>query len=200
VRSYEVFFRDYVNPFMRDRGFVRKGRTYRRYADLRDCAVVHFQASQGSYPGHYAFFVNIAVVPRPWHEFAAGGLNHAAVDKEPDAHGSYMRRLAPPPASYSWSVTDVENFASEWQQLEGPLSAAVAQLVALLDRGAFVSYCESGGRHVYPSREVVVAVLLADSADADTLEELLVAIDSAYGGWPEFTSFMRARIAARSTS
>jgi hypothetical protein len=204
VRPYEPFYRDYANPFLRDRGFVRKGRTYRRYADNGDCAVVHFQASEASYAGHHAFFINVAVVPRPWHEY--GPVHYAfhhpqsppAAEKEPDAAtgGMYWRRVDPPPGCYSWSVTDAENFALEWRQLEGPLSAEVGQLVALLDRDTFVSYCLNGGGYIFPYREVVLAVLLSDSADASKLEELLLAIDAKGSDWP-FTTSHGTRAAPR---
>lgn len=65
-RSKTILFDRYVTPFLAEHGFVRDGRTYRRFNDLGDCVMVDFQPSGAATRYEYVFYVNLCATPRPW--------------------------------------------------------------------------------------------------------------------------------------
>jgi hypothetical protein len=149
VTVQDVFFRSYVNPFFKERGFRRKGRNYRLTAVNGDTAVVHFQASAGSFPGHYVFYVNVGVLPKPWQELTAYDYARRGLspDKEPNvANGLYWTRVDPPGEELQWLLDDELMLPLVWlDHLEPALSDQVSLLAALLDRDYFLAYYENGG-------------------------------------------------------
>jgi hypothetical protein len=160
VAAQQAFYRDYVNPFFRAQGFVRAGRTYRRFAPNGDAVVVNFQGSVGSWDERYEYFINVGAHPRPWQERLADG-NGGPIRGEPSGHrGMYHRRILG-----TCYVTDEAGLPAAWQRIEEPLANEVGFLVWLLDRDNFIAFVEGGGRPVYPSHETALSILRTDSFD-----------------------------------
>jgi hypothetical protein len=178
MATRDDFFREYVNPFFKTRGFIRKGRTYRRTETDGDAAVVHFQASTGCGAGEYLFYINLSVSPEPWSAYVNESQARRGQPAFAEPHvmnGLYCRRVNPP-NGFQWKVTDEQGAEAAWHVLEPELSTALAQAVLLLDRATFVAYVEAGGRDVYRGPAVTRAMLRAASADADEMAELLAAV------------------------
>src|SRR5262245_38311098 len=98
------FFREYADPILDAHGFTKKGRTYRRRADNGDTAVVEFQASSGSFPAEYLFYINLAVVPVPWLEWFAHRLQWSSFVEASASHGLYEDRLRVNGFQDRWSI------------------------------------------------------------------------------------------------
>jgi hypothetical protein len=190
----DAFFREYVDPFFKERGFTRKGRTYRVTAENGDVVFAHFWSPPGSLSDDYKFHVVIGVSPEPWqdlvrqHQLARGRRPAAEVGMG----SALFRYRIPPPDGDRWHVTESAGPAAAWEALLGPLSTAVRDAVSFLDRESLLAYKEGGGIHVDAVLDQVRLVLRVDSASDAELEELLATVDRKYHD-TEFINWARSR-------
>jgi hypothetical protein len=198
ANARDALFREYINPYFRGRGFTRQGRVYRRTNDGGDMAVVQFQASSGSTADSYRFYVNIAVIPKPWQDFLDfDAVQHSAQPRPPDgSRGMYWRRVQGSPERDIWAIDDLSSMPAVWRRLEGPLSADVSQAIALLDHEALLAYAEHGGRDVQVRPELLRAFLLVDSANAATVERVIEDLEQSPKRADE-VAWLRSRFADR---
>lgn len=187
----DEFYQAYVNPFFRSRGFKRKGRAYRRIEANGDTAIFNFQTSSGSMPGRYVFFINVGISHAPWFDYAnevriqQGGARL----REPQVMDSPYEYRLNPPEGYEWIVTE-DSAAAVWQSLELILEDAVSQTLRLLDRSEFLNYVNRGGRNVSSTPAILNALLRADSANDEEMEQLVASARDAAPHDVDFAAWM----------
>jgi hypothetical protein len=139
-----AFFNEFVNPLMRECGFERDRRIFRRFNERRDCVFVEFQTvrSFGGFVG-YKCYVIPAVAPRPWLEWHASGGRPVDFDR-PDQTLAFHQRLAEPDTagrgdSHLWIVDSVESVPRVGSLLVKALRPWLEELSGMLDRDHLVT-------------------------------------------------------------
>ena len=133
-----ILFDHHLTPLLTGRGYRRDRRTYRRFNRQDDCAIVNFEPATNRPRGRYQFYVNFAVVPRPWVNWVADAMATMDPDRPGVAAGMLTSRLDGPLAGGRWEISSPESAEACAAELATRLPARLDNLDALLDRPTFL--------------------------------------------------------------
>ncbi|HEX5598102.1 MAG TPA: DUF4304 domain-containing protein, partial [Micromonosporaceae bacterium] len=190
---------DYLAPVLKETGFRRRGRVFRRFAENCDAVVVRVQTSSGTWPGEAEFYVNVALVPVPWLEWMRKPGNPADLVDPDDAEGVLSARVTRPNSGLflndSWLCKPDE--VDEC----GPVVAAatkklVSEYLPLLDRHEFLRRLETKSPlpGVCPERAVQTILYLDGQRWADARR--VIDDIAAYQPDSPFVAWVHARLSA----
>ncbi len=169
-----------MSPVLREAGFKRQGRWFRRENDRGDVASVYVQPFRlGVHDAE--FFVNLYVLPKIWRDFTARKGSSEAM-------GLWQDRLRVPGRlplrADHWSF-DLSDEAAG-RLLTDTLAARLPELLALLDPHVLLDYARTApqapGRKITVHRGMSVAALLASLGPSDELDRLLRELAQEPGG------------------
>jgi hypothetical protein len=89
----DIVIKNHVVPVLKDAGFVKSGKTFRRTASNGDVAVIDFQRSAGSWRDRIIFFVNLAAVPVTQHDWLCRDSPVIRARKPSSAAGLWRERV-----------------------------------------------------------------------------------------------------------
>lgn len=205
--TLDAFLSTYITPELQPLGFKKTRRTYRLVADNGDQVLVEAQKSDSPPDGGVSFYINIAVVPKPYFEVAAFIFERRfgrKYQEVPSTEGGLVSdRLASDPAvaypssgrftDKRWYFRDEESAKLCAEHLVGKLTTyAIPVLTQLLDRKRLRAYVAEADRGV-PFRALTGArvdiALLIDEGFSPELDAALERVrsgrDSAAAEWAE---------------
>jgi hypothetical protein len=208
VNLLDTVIKDHVAPVLKEAGFAKSGKTFRRTADNGDVAVIEFQRSAGSLDDRIIFFVNLAAVPVPQHDWLYHDAPAARARKPSSAAGLWRQRiLAPdelnadresPWRSERWLIDGPSSVDAVGSTLAHVLTTeAIPMLIKLLDRKLFLELALDPAKPLGTLWGDAPALLLVDaepSGERDTAIAAAIARDPE----GEFAAWLRERVAQRS--
>lgn len=180
-------------PMLTSHGFRTTGRTYRLGGKREAQGILTIQAGSGSALGTTIFYVNLALLPKVWYDFA-GWYSGQALGPDPaEVEGVLRNRLLAPvdvaalapgqrltSPSEQWTFTGDEQGEHCGRRLTMLVERDVVPLLdELRDPDTLVDFLfrpepERGPlRRILPIRPLLVAVLLADSGPSDRLGDAI---------------------------
>lgn len=181
-----------VAPILRTRGFRGSWPTWTLTNDLGDVALVNVQSGGWRNSADSAvFYVNVAVVPRPWREWEMacwGGPRRTSLN---EADGLYRDKLGG--GTGSWTVTDEASARlAAVDVADRLLLSGLPAIESLLKRSALLEALRYGRvgmfENVWSICDVGLAVLLAEEGPGDELTRVMASLleqPSHTETWPE---------------
>ncbi|TDP90561.1 DUF4304 domain-containing protein [Labedaea rhizosphaerae] len=200
VKPLDAFLRDTVRPFLKEKGFSKKGRDFRFVAPNGDTALIGFQSWRLGLR-EVEFNLDVGILPVPWVEWLeqVSGVNDQSIGgalwwKRLFSPFTYME--SPFPYTDTWIVNLDDN--ERIDVLLGALGAAADRLRILVDRRNLISVVRDSATAVQDlrhSREHSMALLLVDDGPSRELDELLQVLE-ARDPDDKVASWVRAKLAA----
>jgi hypothetical protein len=220
----QVALREHAVPVLQAAGFSGTYPTWRRADPSGDMAIVNVQSSPYNEHDFEEFYLNLAVVPKPWWIWTRECYSRVSPlagtpGKQPnESHGLYRQRLAPngtrTPGTYSWAVDSAEDA----RRIAATMAASLEQrglpaLGEFLDRAHMLEAVRSGllereCPEVFDRpgmTDVILGVLLSDvgGPELDAVCDRLDRFDGAVG-WREVSTataaWARTRAGSATTS
>jgi hypothetical protein len=173
--AIKVFYGEYIDPMMTERGFSRDRRVYRCLGEDGTAVVVEFQASNSTH-ARYECTVAAALVPPAWQYYLADSLE--PVQEPAYASDGLVTGRLPPPQGLRWTFDSAESARWCGETLRGMLPGFLASYQDLLDRETFLDRLRKGVRlpGVCPI-SAATALLLVDSGPQAEFEEAIADIE-----------------------
>lgn len=179
MRPLDQVVRDRIAPVLREAGFKRRGRWFRRENDRGDAACVYVRAFRlGVHDAE--FFVNRYVLPKIWWDFTSR-------DGSGGAFGLWSDRLMvpgmEPPRARNSSVNLPDHWSFDLSDqpaghlLSDTLAGSLPEFLALLDPLVLLDYARTAprvpGRKITVHQGMSVAALVASLGPSEELDRLL---------------------------
>jgi hypothetical protein len=173
--AVKVFFGEYLDPMMAERGFSRDRRVYWCSGEDGTVVVVEIQASHSSRL-RYECNIEAALVPPAWRSYLADSLE--PVQGLPSTWGGVVTGRLSPSQGLRWAFETVESARRCGEALREVLPGFLAAYQELLDRETFLDKLRTKADlpGVCPN-EAAVAILLVDSGPRDEFEQAVAEIE-----------------------